>query len=181
MDGRRVNQVPVSRPLDNGADDSKRRVTYGAEIDLMKACYTTVTHDTKRTITNTDYTKRGVTTTRRAKCRRQSANVLERVRVERMNSAMEDLRRCLPPHVKSSFSPRQKLSKILTLRLATSYIAALGEMLTDDEPERRPSHVRQSYRRALGLLPREGSSRTCHCPSQHQTDPPQAWGVNKLR
>lgn len=175
MDGDSVNAVRISRQLDTSADDSMNGDTCGGEAELMTSHYTTITRDTKKRTPNTDENKdNNATNAPRAKCRRRAANVLERVRVQRMNTAMEDLRRCLPPHVRSSFSPRQKLSKILTLRLATSYIAALGEMLTIGEHGRRPHHVRQSYRRALGLPSREGDIHTCL--SEHTRDLAQCRG-----
>ena len=167
-----INDVSISRPTDTFASHCKNGETPcvgETETTLMVSAYTTPgdTNGTPTTATTGD-TKSAP----RAKCRRREANVLERVRVQRMNTAMDELRRCLPAHVTYGFSPRQKLSKIMTLRLATSYIAALGEMLTIGDAGHvcRLSHVRQSYRKALGLPLREEEDHTCCRPREHSTD-----------
>ena len=162
-----INDVSISRPTDTRASHCKNGETPcvgETETTLMVSAYTTP-GDTNATPTTGD-TKSAP----RAKCRRRAANVLERVRVQRMNTAMYELRRCIPAHVTYSFSPRQKLSKIMTLRLATSYIAALGEMLTIGDADHvcRLSHVRQSYRKALGLPSREEDGYTC-CRSREES------------
>lgn len=61
--------------------------------------------------------------------RRTTANKKERRRTVSINSAFSDLRECIP-NVPSD----TKLSKIKTLRLATSYIAYLTEVLSKDDP-----------------------------------------------
>lgn len=61
--------------------------------------------------------------------RRVSANRKERRRTHSINSAFSALRGCIP-NVPSD----TKLSKIKTLRLATSYIAYLMEVLSKDDP-----------------------------------------------
>lgn len=61
--------------------------------------------------------------------RRNTANKKERRRTVSINSAFADLRDCIP-NVPSD----TKLSKIKTLRLATSYIAYLMDVLEKDDP-----------------------------------------------
>ena len=61
--------------------------------------------------------------------RRVSANKKERRRTHSINSAFSALRGCIP-NVPSD----TKLSKIKTLRLATSYIAYLMDILGKDDP-----------------------------------------------
>ncbi|XP_015265650.1 PREDICTED: heart- and neural crest derivatives-expressed protein 1, partial [Gekko japonicus] len=53
----------------------------------------------------------------------------ERRRTESLNSAFAELRECIP-----NVPADTKLSKIKTLRLATSYIAYLMEVLAKDRP-----------------------------------------------
>lgn len=62
--------------------------------------------------------------------RRSTANKKERRRTQSINTAFMDLRECIP-----NVPPDTKLSKIKTLRLATSYISYLLKVLeTDGEP-----------------------------------------------
>jgi len=61
--------------------------------------------------------------------KRVSANRKERRRTHSINSAFSALRGCIP-NVPSD----TKLSKIKTLRLATSYIAYLMDVLSKDDP-----------------------------------------------
>ena len=171
-----INEARISHPTDPRAGHCKNGETLnGGETETtpMMSAHPT-TRDSNATPTTGDMNQSTGSVAPRAKCRRRAANVLERVRVQRMNTAMDELRRCLPAHVTYSFSPRQKLSKIMTLRLATSYIAALGEMLTIDEDDHvcRLSHVKQSYRKALGLPSREDVHACCR-PREHMTDATQ--------
>lgn len=62
--------------------------------------------------------------------RRTTANKKERRRTQSINNAFSDLRDCIP-NVPSD----TKLSKIKTLRLATSYIGYLMEVLDSDDPD----------------------------------------------
>lgn len=62
--------------------------------------------------------------------RRTTANKKERRRTQSINNAFSDLRDCIP-NVPSD----TKLSKIKTLRLATSYISYLMEVLDSDDPD----------------------------------------------
>jgi hypothetical protein len=62
--------------------------------------------------------------------RRPTANKKERRRTHSINSAFAQLRGCIP-NVPSD----TKLSKIKTLKLATSYIAYLMEVLSKDDPK----------------------------------------------
>lgn len=61
--------------------------------------------------------------------KRSSANKKERRRTQSINNAFSDLRDCIP-NVPSD----TKLSKIKTLRLATSYIGYLMTVLDTDDP-----------------------------------------------
>ena len=68
----------------------------------------------------------------RVRCvkRRSSANKKERRRTHSINSAFSALRGCIP-----NVPPDTKLSKIKTLRLATSYISYMMEVLSNDDPK----------------------------------------------
>lgn len=61
--------------------------------------------------------------------RRNTANKKERRRTQSINTAFSDLRDCIP-----NVPADTKLSKIKTLRLATSYISYLMKVLESDEP-----------------------------------------------
>ncbi|XP_063928715.1 heart- and neural crest derivatives-expressed protein 2-like isoform X2 [Zophobas morio] len=61
--------------------------------------------------------------------RRTTANKKERRRTQSINNAYADLRDCIP-----NVPPDTKLSKIKTLRLATSYINYLVKALESDDP-----------------------------------------------
>lgn len=65
--------------------------------------------------------------------RRVTANRKERRRTLSINNAFQELRECIP-NVPSD----TKLSKIKTLRLATSYIAYLMDLLAQEDPNRAP-------------------------------------------
>ena len=60
--------------------------------------------------------------------RRLSANQKERRRTQNINTAFAELRRCIP-----NVPQDTKLSKIRTLRLATSYIGYLQEVLRAEQ------------------------------------------------
>lgn len=60
--------------------------------------------------------------------RRMSANQKERRRTQNINIAFAELRRCIP-----NVPQDTKLSKIRTLRLATSYIGYLQEVLQSEQ------------------------------------------------
>lgn len=62
--------------------------------------------------------------------RRMQANARERTRVHTISSAFEALRRAVP-----SFSHGQRLSKLSILRVASAYIAALGQLAGDDNDQ----------------------------------------------
>lgn len=62
--------------------------------------------------------------------RRNTANKKERRRTQSINNAFSDLRDCIP-NVPSD----TKLSKIKTLRLATSYISYLMDVLDSEDPD----------------------------------------------
>lgn len=80
------------------------------------------------------------------------ANKQERRRMHRLNSALERLRQAIPVNFQqqhhhlyqachsSSASATRRLSKIKTLRLAISYIGALGRALDQDD-QTNPSIV----------------------------------------
>ncbi|XP_066977747.1 heart- and neural crest derivatives-expressed protein 1-like [Macrobrachium rosenbergii] len=62
--------------------------------------------------------------------RKTSANKKERRRTQSINNAFAELRECIP-----NVPADTKLSKIKTLRLATSYIAYLMEVLHSEDPQ----------------------------------------------
>lgn len=62
--------------------------------------------------------------------RRMQANARERTRVHTISAAFEALRRAVP-----SFSHGQRLSKLSILRVASAYIAALGQLAGDDQDQ----------------------------------------------
>lgn len=80
--------------------------------------------------------------------RRNTANKKERRRTQSINNAFADLRDCIP-NVPSD----TKLSKIKTLRLATSYIAYLMGVLADEDA------AGGGFR--ADILPKRSSSLTC--------------------
>lgn len=67
-----------------------------------------------------------------SKYRRKTANARERTRMREINSAFENLRKCVPLSI-SDGTPtptnNEKLTKITTLRLAMKYIRTLSEVL----------------------------------------------------
>lgn len=67
-----------------------------------------------------------------SKYRRKTANARERTRMREINSAFENLRKCVPLSISSGTptSTNEKLTKITTLRLAMKYIRTLNEVLT---------------------------------------------------
>ncbi|KAK8403727.1 hypothetical protein O3P69_000076 [Scylla paramamosain] len=75
-----------------------------------------------------DYTIEMVDGCGRVVKRRSSANKKERRRTQSINNAFAELRECIP-----NVPADTKLSKIKTLRLATSYIAYLMEVLHGDD------------------------------------------------
>ena len=75
-----------------------------------------------------DYTIEMIDGCGRVVKRRTSANKKERRRTQSINNAFAELRDCIP-----NVPADTKLSKIKTLRLATSYIAYLMEVLHSDE------------------------------------------------
>ncbi|CAG9759366.1 unnamed protein product [Ceutorhynchus assimilis] len=88
--------------------------------------------------------------------RRTTANKKERRRTQSINNAYHDLRSCIP-----NVPVDTKLSKIKTLRLATSYISYLTRALeTDDTPG--------TFKAELGSLPRKSSNNNSNS-MQHNT------------
>ncbi|KFM57440.1 Heart- and neural crest derivatives-expressed protein 2, partial [Stegodyphus mimosarum] len=69
--------------------------------------------------------------------RRVTANRKERRRTLSINNAFSELRGCIP-----YVPPDTKLSKIKILRLATSYIAYLMDVLAEDESGKTPGAFR---------------------------------------
>lgn len=69
--------------------------------------------------------------------RRLSANQKERRRTQNINSAFAELRRCIP-----NVPQDTKLSKIRTLRLATSYIGYLQEVLQEEQDRETKAETR---------------------------------------
>ncbi|ODM93839.1 Heart- and neural crest derivatives-expressed protein 2 [Orchesella cincta] len=77
--------------------------------------------------------------------RRTTANKKERRRTQSINNAFAELRDCIP-----NVPADTKLSKIKTLRLATSYIAYLSEVLTGDDPLRTPQAFTAEISKKMG-------------------------------
>ncbi|XP_068216419.1 heart- and neural crest derivatives-expressed protein 1-like [Palaemon carinicauda] len=75
--------------------------------------------------------------------RKTSANKKERRRTQSINNAFAELRECIP-----NVPADTKLSKIKTLRLATSYIAYLMEVLHSEDPQQTQQQQQppQSFR-----------------------------------
>lgn len=67
-----------------------------------------------------------------SKYRRKTANARERTRMREINSAFENLRKCVPPSISNGTptTTNEKLTKITTLRLAMKYIRTLNDVLT---------------------------------------------------
>lgn len=80
-----------------------------------------------------DYTIEMVDGCGRVVKRRSSANKKERRRTQSINNAFAELRECIP-----NVPADTKLSKIKTLRLATSYIAYLMEVLHTEDSTAAP-------------------------------------------
>lgn len=67
-----------------------------------------------------------------SKYRRKTANARERHRMKQINNAFESLRRILPDT--TALQPASpSMTKIMTLRLAVSYIRALSDVLEDED------------------------------------------------
>ncbi|XP_071525287.1 uncharacterized protein [Panulirus ornatus] len=67
-----------------------------------------------------------------SKYRRKTANARERHRMKQINNAFESLRRILPDT--AALQPASpSMTKIMTLRLAASYIRALSDVLEDED------------------------------------------------
>lgn len=66
-----------------------------------------------------------------SKYRRKTANARERTRMREINSAFENLRKCVPASIScdTPTSTNEKLTKITTLRLAMKYIRTLNDVL----------------------------------------------------
>ncbi|XP_066254972.1 heart- and neural crest derivatives-expressed protein 2-like [Euwallacea similis] len=89
--------------------------------------------------------------------RRSTANKKERRRTQSINNAYQDLRSCIP-----NVPIDTKLSKIKTLRLATSYISYLTRALeTDDTPG--------TFKAELGTLSRKSSNSSSSNNSSQQS------------
>lgn len=81
--------------------------------------------------------------------RRMSANQKERRRTQNINTAFAELRRCIP-----NVPQDTKLSKIRTLRLATSYIGYLQEVLQKEQriaTSNTPSQLSKTPTRAASF------------------------------
>ena len=62
------------------------------------------------------------------------ASVQERERMRQLNSALNDLKQCLPSTMKNSCNGEsKKLTKIRTLKLAVNYIELLTDLLNRSE------------------------------------------------
>ncbi|KAG7156261.1 Heart- and neural crest derivatives-expressed protein 1-like 1 [Homarus americanus] len=105
-----------------------------------------------------DYTIEMVDGCGRVVKRRSSANKKERRRTQSINNAFAELRECIP-NVPSD----TKLSKIKTLRLATSYIAYLMEVLHAEDAQ--PAPPPEPFR--ADLPPRPRTNPTTQQPAHH--------------
>ncbi len=78
-----------------------------------------------------------------SKYRRKTANARERTRMREINSAFENLRKCVPLSISSGTptSTNEKLTKITTLRLAMKYIRTLNEVLTKPTSDQSFHHI----------------------------------------
>ncbi|KAI4884799.1 hypothetical protein NFI96_018524 [Prochilodus magdalenae] len=83
------------------------------------------------------------TAPRAGKPRRPTANRKERRRTQSINSAFAELRECIP-----NVPADTKLSKIKTLRLATSYIAYLTDILDRDEQHGEAEAFKAEFKKA---------------------------------
>lgn len=98
--------------------------------------------------------------------RRNTANKKERRRTQSINNAFSDLRDCIP-NVPSD----TKLSKIKTLRLATSYISYLMNVLDSDDPETdgfKADLSSHSSRRSSTALANAAIATSSHSKNHHQ-------------
>ncbi|EEB11108.1 dhand, putative [Pediculus humanus corporis] len=84
--------------------------------------------------------------------RRNTANKKERRRTQSINNAFADLRDCIP-----NVPADTKLSKIKTLRLATSYIGYLMGVLASDDP----NVIQTEFRADLVSQTKRSSSYSC--------------------
>ena len=83
-----------------------------------------------------------------SEAKRMLANTQERIRMQKMNAALEELKKVLPPHVHAF---QKRLSKIRTLRLAMNYIAWLSDMIQQDNARREAA-----YRHTLQIIQEQG-------------------------
>ena len=74
--------------------------------------------------------------------KRLCANAQERGRMQKINDALEQLRKCLPPQFHLY---HRRMSKIRTLRLTMNYIRSLSELIHEDNVRRH-----DAYRHTLG-------------------------------
>ena len=80
--------------------------------------------------------------------KRLLANSQERVRMQRLNEALEQLKNVLPPHFHAY---QKRMSKIRTLRLAMNYIATLSDLIEKDNARREAA-----YRQTLQYIQEHG-------------------------
>ena len=80
--------------------------------------------------------------------KRLIANTQERVRMQKMNKALDELKNALPPHFHAF---QKRMSKIRTLRLAMNYIAWLSDLIQKDNARREAA-----YRHTLQFIQEQG-------------------------
>lgn len=101
-----------------------------------------------------------------SKYRRKTANARERTRMREINSAFENLRKCVPLSI-SNGTPtptnNEKLTKITTLRLAMKYIRTLNEVLCSPFGEHNflLSHVTNNNNNDTNFMTNNNSSSSC--------------------
>lgn len=109
-----------STPMVTTSPESYYCNTDNAGLEDQEIISQKITTDDENYITITTTTANGVVRV----VKRRSANKKERRRTQSINSAFSNLRDCIP-----NVPADTKLSKIKTLRLATSYISYLMELL----------------------------------------------------
>jgi len=93
--------------------------------------------------------------------RRIEANARERMRVHTITAAFERLQSVIPTTEEFTKSPSQKLSKLVVIKIATSYISLLSSLAESDqvEGESADNNIQSCVRECLELIRSETKSR----------------------
>ncbi|XP_048762468.1 transcription factor ATOH8-like [Ostrea edulis] len=160
------NYVPSSEKVEvrSHVDKaSEKNMTY-SENENITIGSNTVEEDTEDGYISDSMCKNGSKKSRKnyknmTRERRIEANARERTRVHTISAAFENLRRAVP-----SYSYNQKLSKLAILRIASSYIMALGRLTEIDNFDNKES--RTEFGECVDLCTRtiqtEGRARRRH-------------------